>query len=91
MFQFLCNHVEIVVDGLCQYLGIALRLGDVGVSEHSAYIFDLGPIAEHIGGEGMTGQMRVQPRLDASHHLEGFQLSVVFLIAHLRKHHAIFL
>ena len=34
-----------------------LRLTDIGVAEHPRDVLNLGPIAEHPGGEGVTGEV----------------------------------
>lgn len=56
---FFSNHREIVMYRLRKYLGISLRLCDVGMTEHLGDILDADAITEHEGGEGVTGEVAV--------------------------------
>ena len=69
--------LEVIIDCLRLYLGISLRLGNIGMTKHLAHVFDAGTIAKHPCGERMTGEMGVESRLDPRHLSERFQMPVV--------------
>ena len=62
-----------------------LRLLDVGVTNHTAHVLDAAALGEHVGGEGVAGEMGVQPLRDAGQGTYGLQLAVVIDVAEERE------
>ena len=74
-----------------QHFGIALGLMDALVPEHFADVLNLHIVAQHLRGEGMTSQVGVHPRGDASHQSKRFEMAVVVGIVHFWNFHTVFL
>ena len=55
--QFFCNLGELFMHRFGHHFRVSLRLANVGVAKHPRDILNLGPIAEHPGGEGVTGEV----------------------------------
>ena len=58
-FQFALYCAVVIVHTLGQHLGVSLRLSQILLAQHLAHVFELGPVAQHHGGEGVTRQVRV--------------------------------
>ena len=82
-FYFFCYHVEVVADGLRDDFCVSLCLRDVGVSEHLADVFDFNPVAEHVGGECVTGEMAVHWGGYSCSHAECLEATVVVRVVEL--------
>ena len=80
---FVGYHVEVVADGLRDDFGVSLRLRDVGVSEHLAYVLNLHSVAEHVGGECVAGQVAVHWSGNSCSHAECLEAAVVVGVVEL--------
>lgn len=80
---FFCYHVEVVADGLRDDFCVALCLRDVGVSEHLADVFDFNTVAEHVGGECVTGEVAVHWGGYSCSHAECLEATVVVAVVEL--------
>ena len=73
IFQFVRNPVKVVMDVRGNDLRIALRLGDVGMSEHFTDMLYGNTMPEHPCGEGVASHVTVQRSFDTASHSECLQ------------------